>query len=171
MSDLVAPAAAEVATEVVEPQASLAMTDASPNNLEASPTPVGNETKDGTALWMRRGDRLFVTLLCTVLLIGLGVKWVQLTRWGIAPVTLSSPKPDEYYYSLDINTASWVEWSQLEGIGEKTARRIVADREERGLFRNAADVSRVPGIRPVILEKIKPFLQGGTEKAEPASAP
>lgn len=171
MSDLVGSTAAEIVTEVVQPPASLVTADTSPDNLEASPLPVGKNSDDGSALWLRRGDRLFVTLLCAVLLIGLGFKWGQLTRWGIAPVKLSSPKPDEYYYSLDINTASWVEWSQLEGIGEKTARRIVADREERGPFRNAADVSRVPGIRPVILEKIKPFLQGGTDLSESPSNP
>jgi competence protein ComEA len=81
------------------------------------------------------------------------------------PVEVKSQKPREYHYSLDINTASWVEWAQLEGIGEKLAKRIVADRNERGPFRNPADVGRVRGIGPKTIERIKPFLRGGKEES------
>jgi competence protein ComEA len=171
MSDLVVTAAAECATDVVESSVSQATMKSSTDNVEAAPSTIANGSDDPACFWMRRGDRLIVTLFCAILLILLGVKWLQLTRWGIAPVKLSSSKPDEYYYTLDINTASWVEWSQLDGIGEKLARRIVADREERGPFRNPADVGRVAGIRPAVLEKMKPFLQGGTDKAESLSTP
>jgi len=118
---------------------------------------------DRADLWLRRGDQLFVGLLVVALLGLLGIHWVRLSRWGSAPVELSSQRPREYYYSLDINSATWIEWTQLDGIGETLARRIIADREERGPFRNPADVSRVKGIGPKLLEKILPYLQGGTE--------
>lgn len=114
-------------------------------------------------MWLRRGDQVFVGLLIALLLGLLGIHWVRLSRWGTAPVELSSQKPREYYYSLDINTASWVEWSQLDGIGETLARRIVADREERGLFHDPEEVNRVRGIGPKLMDRIRPFLRGGTD--------
>ena len=113
-------------------------------------------------LWLRRSDQLFVGTLLVVLLALLTAHWLKLSRWGTAPVEITSLKPREYFYSLDINTASWVEWAQLDGIGEKLAKRIVADRAERGPFRDASDVGRVRGIFPKQLETMKPFLRGGT---------
>ena len=113
-------------------------------------------------LWLRRSDQLFVGTLLVVLLALLTAHWLKLSRWGTAPVEITSLQPREYFYSLDINTASWVEWAQLDGIGEKLAKRIVADRVERGLFRDASDVGRVRGIHLKQLETMKPFLRGGT---------
>jgi competence protein ComEA len=117
---------------------------------------------DDAALWLRRSDQMILWLLSVTMLVLLVVHWARLSYWGISPVELRSPQPREYYYSLDINRASWVEWAQLDGIGEKLARRIVADRDERGLFRDPADVSRVKGIGPALMQKIQPFLRGGT---------
>ena len=113
-------------------------------------------------LWLRRSDQLFVGTLRVVLLALLTAHWLKLSRWGTAPVEITSLQPREYFYSLDINTASWVEWAQLDGIGEKLAKRIVADRVERGPFRDASDVGRVRGIHLKQLETMKPFLRGGT---------
>ena len=113
-------------------------------------------------LWLRRSDQLFVGTLLVVLLALLTAHWLKLSRWGTAPVEITSLQPREYFYSLDINTASWVEWAQLDGIGEKLAKRIVADRVERGPFRDASDVGRVRGIHLKQLETMKPFLRGGT---------
>ena len=137
----------------------------SPITSEGESTPSRAATaapRDVAVLWLRRGDMIVVWLLVTALLVLLGIHWVRLSRWGTAPIEVSSQQPREYYYSLDINAASWVEWAQLEGIGETLARRIVTDRAERGPFRDPADVGRVRGIGPKLLEKIKPFLRGGT---------
>lgn len=134
------------------------ITQASP---DGSASEVTAESK--TVLWMRRSDQIIVWLSSVVLLVSLGIHWVWLSRWGIAPVELSSQHPREYYYSLDINKASWVEWAQLDGIGEVIGRRIVTNREEHGLFRDPDDVSRVKGIGPRLMQKIRPFLRGGTE--------
>ena len=146
----------------------------SPNASEGEPTPTVAATaapRDVAVLWLRRGDMIIVWLLVTALLVLLGVHWVRLSRWGTAPIEVSSQQPREYFYSLDINAASWVEWAQLEGIGEKLARRIVTDRDERGPFRDSADVGRVRGIGPKLLEKIKPFLHGGTAVANSQPGP
>lgn len=128
-----------------------------------SPATVNPVEEDSAFLWLRRGDQVIVGLLVLALLGLLGAHWLRLSRWGSDSVELSSLQPREYYYSLDINSATWVEWTQLDGIGETLARRIIANREERGPFRNPADVGRVRGIGPKLLEKILPFLHGGTD--------
>ena len=119
-------------------------------------------SNDTAALWLRRGDQLAVGLLVGALLVLLTIHWAQQSRWGQRPIELSSQHPREYHYSLDINTATWVEWAQLDGIGETLARRIVADREERGPFADPEQVGRVRGIGPKLLERIRPCLRGGT---------
>lgn len=141
---------------------------AAPSLAGLPPTGLEKETARASGpqstaiLWLRRGDLVIVWLLVVALLGLLGIHWLRLSRWARAPVELSSQQPREYYYSLDINTASWVEWAQLDGIGEKLARRIIADRDEKGPFRHPDDVSRVRGIGPKLLEQIRPFLKGGT---------
>lgn len=49
-------------------------------------------------------------------------------------------------YLVDINTASVPELCILPGIGEITARKIVAERDANGPFRSADDLRRVRGI-------------------------
>lgn len=138
-----------------------------------SPAPVPNESpttsrvtsSDIAALWLRRGDQLAVGLLVTALLVLLTIHWARQSRWGQRPIELSSQHPREYHYSLDINTASWVEWAQLDGIGETLAKRIIADREERGPFETPDHVGRVRGIGPKLLDRIRPYLRGGVTES------
>lgn len=66
-------------------------------------------------------------------------------------------------FRIDINKASWIEWSQIEEIGEATARKIIEDRETNGPFRNVSDLLRVKGIGPKTLERMRPFLKDGGE--------
>jgi competence protein ComEA len=64
----------------------------------------------------------------------------------------------QYQYQVALNSATWVEWAQLDGIGETLARRIVADREQHGPFRTINDLDRVKGIGPKTLEKMRPYV-------------
>jgi competence protein ComEA len=77
------------------------------------------------------------------------------------PVEIERMQPRSFDYKIDINQAKWVEWAQLEGIGEVLAERIVSDREENGPFRSIDDLNRVEGIGPKTLEKIRPWLEVG----------
>ena len=122
-----------------------------------------------TPLWLRRTDQIVVASLLIALVALLTIHWLRLSRWGTISIELTSQQPREYFYSLDINSASWVEWAQLDGIGEKLAKRIVANREEHGPFRDPNDVGRVRGIHAKQLESMKPFLRGGSaiEVAKP----
>jgi competence protein ComEA len=52
---------------------------------------------------------------------------------------------------VDLNAASSVEISRLPRIGMSLAKRIVEDRNTRGLFRGPGDLDRVPGVGPGLL--------------------
>ena len=139
-----------------------------PTAIATSPSAADPRTAESAPLWLRRTDQLVVGTLLVALVVLLTIHWLRLSHWGTVSIELTSQQPREYFYSLDINSASWVEWAQLDGIGEKLAKRIVADREERGPFRDASDIGRVRGIHFKQLESMKPFLRGGTA-AEVAS--
>ncbi len=73
-----------------------------------------------------------------------------------APVA-SGPDP-KYVFQVDINQATWIEWAQLDGIGQTLAKRIVADRNEQGPFQSVEDLRRVKGIGAKTLDKMRPHL-------------
>ena len=56
---------------------------------------------------------------------------------------------------VNLNTASAAELTALNGIGEATAAKIVADREARGPFSTVDDLARVSGIGPKKLESLR----------------
>ncbi|MBN6067514.1 helix-hairpin-helix domain-containing protein [Aggregatibacter actinomycetemcomitans] len=56
---------------------------------------------------------------------------------------------------VDINTADAATLENLSGIGEAKAKAIVEYREKNGKFKNLNDLSNVPGIGDVTLEKVK----------------
>ena len=55
---------------------------------------------------------------------------------------------------VDINTAARDELMTLPGVGEKIANRIISSRP----YRSIEDLTRVPGIGPASMEKLRPFL-------------
>lgn len=83
-------------------------------------------------------------------------------RWSAEvqrPLTvLAAPRPAGYEFRVEMNSATWIEWSQLDGIGGTLARRIIADRESNGPFQTIEDIARVKGIGPKTLEKLRPHL-------------
>lgn len=114
---------------------------------------------DPATLWLRRADQLFLGLLVFVLLgLLIAFRW-RLSNGGRAEIEITNQQPREFFYAIEINHASWVEWAQLDGIGEKLARRIVEDRAERGPFKSIEDVSRVRGLGMKLIEKLRPFLK------------
>ncbi len=56
---------------------------------------------------------------------------------------------------LNLNTATAAQLERLPGIGPKLSQRIVEEREARGSFRSARDVTRVYGIGPKTFEAIQ----------------
>jgi competence protein ComEA len=62
---------------------------------------------------------------------------------------------------VNINRASQAELESLPGIGPVTAQKIIADREENGLFSKIEDIERVSGIGPAKFEQIKALITVG----------
>lgn len=113
---------------------------------------------DKAALWLRRGDQLFIGVLMLAAIVLLAVSWIQLGGWGTSLVNVERLPRRQYDYQLDINRANWIEWTLLEGIGEKMAKRIVAYRDEHGPFISVDALGDVPGIGPKTLERMRPWL-------------
>ncbi|MFV0442026.1 MAG: ComEA family DNA-binding protein [Planctomycetaceae bacterium] len=86
------------------------------------------------------------------------IHWGLLSGWGQNEVEITRLPERQFDFRIDINHATWVEWMQLENIGELTARKIIADRETRGPFHSIDEVDRVPGIGPQTLAAIRPWL-------------
>src|SRR5258707_15457167 len=90
--------------------------------MSASPAPNSGSPAKGPWLWLRRGDQLFVGTLLVVAFVLLSVHWLRLSDWGRQPVEVDRLPARQYQYALDVNDATWVEWAQLDGIGETLAR-------------------------------------------------
>ncbi len=67
---------------------------------------------------------------------------------------------------VNVNTASKDQLEALPGIGAKIAEAIVRDRDENGSFSSVEDLTRVPGVTPSLLSKLR-----GTLTADGGSAP
>ena len=75
-------------------------------------------------------------------------------------VTPDAPAP------ININTASPEELETLPGIGPALAERIVAHREEHGLFRSIDDLMKVSGIGQSVLSDFRDLVTVGRSSGE-----
>ncbi len=126
--------------------------------MSATPEPNLRRPDDRPRFWLRRGDQIFVGTLLSVGLVFVFVHWLRLSEWGRQPIEVDRLPAGQYQYMVDINTATWVEWAQFEGIGETLAKRIVADRQAKGPFADVDDILRVKGIGPKKFEQMRPYL-------------
>lgn len=130
----------------------IADTPSSDTNLFSNPLPP-------SCLWLRTHDQVFVGMCVAVFLLLSGYHWAKLSGWGAVPLEIDRQAARRYDYQIDINSAGLIEWTQIEGIGEATAQKILDSRVENGPFRNIADLQRVKGIGPATLAKIRPFVR------------
>jgi len=109
-------------------------------------------------LGFRPQDRRVMTVLMSVLLLWLTVEWIMAATRRPDPLLLQRGPEFQAHFRVDVNDSIWVDWMQLEGIGPALAQRIIADREINGQFTSIEDVSRVPGIGPTSLARMRPWL-------------
>ncbi len=67
-------------------------------------------------------------------------------------------------HRVDLNRADADEVAALPGIGDVLASRIVASRSDEGAFARIESLSRVHGIGPGIIERIRPHVVCGPER-------
>ena len=130
-----------------------------------SSTPPANEA--ASSFWLSHSDQAIFAVISLVMLAVLAAYWVRVTRWGTVPIEIDRLPQRQVEYRIEVNSATWVEWGQLEGIGDALARRIVADRDQNGPFGSIDDLRRVKGIGPKTLERIRPWVTIGSDSAEP----
>ena len=107
---------------------------------------------------LNRSDQFFVGIAAILALGLMSFQWVQLSGWGMQPIEIEQIPPRQYDYRIDINSAEWIEWIQMPGIGETLATRIIEDREQNGPFESIDDLQRVKGIGPKTIEKLRPWV-------------
>jgi competence protein ComEA len=82
--------------------------------------------------------------------------WQAQLRGRLIDIEVAEPIAIEF--KIDVNRADWPELALMPNIGEQLAKRIVADRSERGPYRDLAELRRVRGIGPKTLESMRPYL-------------
>jgi len=112
-----------------------------------------------SALGLTRRDHYFLAITGGLILLISG--WILFPSIGNGKphLRLERLSHEASIFTLNINEATWVEWMQLDGIGEVTARKIVNDRDEFGPFDSVDDVQRVPSIGPSTMKKIRDHLR------------
>ena len=115
-------------------------------------------------MWLSEKERLTLTVLGAIALLGLGVLFWQQRKTPIVVEPGPSP-PYARWESMisqstqvDLNRATAEDLERLPGIGPTLARRIVDYRQAHGPFEQAADVQEVPGIGPKTYEDIRGHL-------------
>ena len=109
--------------------------------------------------WQTRGVGLLVFsfLLYAWLGAGHGYRLItQIQQRGTDENAASQITPPRFV--LNINAATQGELRALPEVGPQLARRIVQDRRAKGPFRSLQDLTRVRGIGPKTLEKLRPFI-------------
>ena len=76
-----------------------------------------------------------------------------------------TPKPGEYDYPININTADEIKLQALKGVGPALAKRIVEYREEHGPFEIVAEIMNVYGIGLEKYKEIHGLITVGEEQA------
>jgi len=101
-----------------------------------------------------------VVLIVLALAVVAGVAWRAIDHWRIGAEPLEVvPPPDGPTYRVNVNAADWVMLALVPGIGEKSAKKIVAARESRGgRFASLDNLREVDGIGEKTLAKLRPYL-------------
>ncbi len=108
--------------------------------------------------WIHPRDLKGLYVLVASLLVLSISYWCYLGGHQGQLIEIDRAAPLEARFVVDVNSADWPEIIQLPALGEVLAQRLIADREQNGPFRDLDDLTRVSGIGPKTLDKIRPFL-------------
>ncbi|HEY2839333.1 MAG TPA: helix-hairpin-helix domain-containing protein [Pirellulales bacterium] len=112
------------------------------------------------ARWLlRRADQAAVAGLLLLALVSMAGWWLAHGGARGNLIELERMPQREAQFQVDLNEADWPELSQLPGVGETLAQRIVESRQTEGPFVDNEELQRVRGIGPRTYERIKPYLR------------
>ncbi len=78
---------------------------------------------------------------------------------GVAAGTVSSSGSTSSAATISLNRATAKELEALPGIGARRAEAIVGDRERNGPFLSVDALTRIPGIKPALVGRVRQRLQ------------
>ena len=107
---------------------------------------------------IRPRDQASVIALLAGALALMAVLWIRRGGPRGELIEIDRAPPLVAKFQIDVNRAAWPELIQLPGVGPILAQKWIAERERGGPFRNVDDLSRVKGIGPRTLERLKPFI-------------
>jgi competence protein ComEA len=107
---------------------------------------------------LKRADQAAVASLVAFALVGMSAYWFVHGGHRGELIEIDRAEPLTARFLVDINSADWPELAELPEIGEILARRIVESRAAAGRFTDHDDLLRVPGIGPLTLNKLRPYL-------------
>jgi competence protein ComEA len=119
---------------------------------------------------LRRADQATVAGLVVAALTAMGVYWVVQGGPRGELIEIDRAEPLTAKFLVDVNKAEWPELAELPEIGEIIAKRIVETRQLTGPFADHEDLRRVPGIGPITLERVRPYLLPMPERGAVAGA-
>ena len=108
---------------------------------------------------LRRADQAVVAVVVACSLIASAAHWIAQGGHRGQLLEVERLQPGTIPYVVDLNQADWVEFTVLPGVGETLAKRIVESRKQQGPFREIEDLSRVNGIGPRTVERLRPYLR------------
>jgi competence protein ComEA len=126
--------------------------DAAPSTTSTSPTPPANPI---VTAWPRSAQLAAVGLLALVVVL-LTLRVAGASRLGTRPTELTHQVLPTL--AIDLNRADRVELLQIPGVGEGLAERIIAYRRQHGGFDRVDQLTRVSGVGPATLQKLRPWL-------------
>lgn len=121
--------------------------------------PIENGKTSEHAFGLTRSDQVFLVVIVVACVGFIGMKNSRHFFSVRETIEIHRLAEQTALFQIEINSATWVEWMQLDGVGELTARKIVEDRELHGPFENIAEVTRVKGIGPATIAKMEPHLR------------
>ena len=108
--------------------------------------------------WITIRDQGSLLALVTSLLVLMLSYWLYRGGHRGELIHIDRAPPLHVQFLVDINRADWPEMIQLPGIGETLARRVIIERTQNGPFRDVDQLTRVNGIGPRTLERLRPYL-------------
>lgn len=153
--DLGMPDKQDIIPETLTSQSADSLSPSSPNR---SPDADDQPGLLATLPDFRTHHRRLLRICMGILLVVLSVEWISVAIERPEPLEIQRGETFRQQFRVEVNSATWVEWMQLEGIGISMAHRIVADRSLNGPFQTIDDLTRVPGIGDATLDQIRPWL-------------
>ena len=116
------------------------------------------ELRPGPHWLLRRADQAAVGALVLTCLAATVAWWLAQGGWQGRLIEVERADRRTAAFQVDLNTAEWPELTEVPGIGETLAKRIVASRTTDGPFVRPDDLLRIRGIGPKTLDRVRPYL-------------